>query len=264
MARGIDGAAATGALRAGGVTVAVLGNGLDICYPPEHAALMEHIIEHGMLLSEYPPGSPPLSKHFLPRNRIITGLSQGTVVVEAPARSGALNSANWTCDHGRELFVVPGDVTRPSAKGSNRLMVSGALPVLSAEDVLCVYQERFCGLLETNRPEESKTRKDIAPYPTSKTPVKEKVKSFLPARKKAKEKTVTKQVPPPLPDIPLSETEKAVYRLLSYEPVHIDTLAEHGFPAATLAATMTSLEIKGLVCALPGRQFCLPEPPPMP
>lgn len=136
LARGIDGAAHQAALRAGGRTIAVLGCGLDIVYPPEHRKLTEQIVEAGALLSDYPPGQPPDGPNFPARNRIISGLSLGVVVVEAPNRSGALITVDFALDQGRDVFVVPGSVLSPASAGSNRLLRDGARPVRSAEDVL--------------------------------------------------------------------------------------------------------------------------------
>lgn len=259
MAKGIDGAANTGSLRAGGVTVAVLGNGVDICYPAMHKPLMEQIIEHGMVLSEYPPGSPPLASHFKPRNRIITGLSQGTIVVEAPVQSGAINSANWSLEQGRELFVVPGDVTRASAQGSNVLMTEGALPALSAEDVLGEYRGRFEALLANNRPPEKAVRPAIPTYSAGTAGKPAGTRSVLPPRKPAAESaTVPEAAPAPKPvSVPLNPREAAVLSLLTEEPAHADQLAEQGMTAAELASALTTLELKGLIRALPGRRYCL-------
>ncbi len=260
MARGIDGAAQTGALRAGGKTIAVLGCGVDICYPKIHNALMEQIVENGMVISEHPPGTKAHPSHFLPRNRIITGLSYGTLVVEAPQRSGAMNSANWTAQQGRELFVVPGDVTRATAKGSNQLMVEGALPVLRAEDITGLYSERFGDTLIENTPKENATatiptyNELISSKSAKKKAKKEKVNN---APKKQKEQPIEAKASPAFsaPDASLSDSEKSVLLLLGTEPVHADRLAEQGIPAASVAATLTMLELKGFVRSLPGKHY---------
>ncbi len=136
MARGIDAAAHEGALRGGGKTVAVLGCGVDVVYPPEADRLRARILEQGALLSEYPPGSLPLPRHFPARNRIISGISRGVVVVEAPSRSGALITARLALDQGREVMAVPGNPLFPHTAGSNRLIREGAEPVTGAEDVI--------------------------------------------------------------------------------------------------------------------------------
>lgn len=135
MARGIDAAAHEGALSAGGVTVAVLGCGVDVVYPPEHGGLRERILGSGALLSEYPPGTLPRPHRFPARNRIVSGLSRGVVVAEAPERSGALITARMALEQGREVFAVPGNPWFAHTAGSNRLLREGATPACSADDV---------------------------------------------------------------------------------------------------------------------------------
>lgn len=135
MARGIDAAAHRGALRAGGTTVAVLGCGVDVAYPREHNELREEIIEKGAIFSEYPPGSLPLPHRFPERNRIVSGLSRGVIVAEAPERSGALITARLALEQGREVMAVPGNPWFAHTAGSNRLLREGATPVCSAADV---------------------------------------------------------------------------------------------------------------------------------
>ncbi len=135
MARGIDAAAHEGALKGGGITVAVLGCGVDVVYPPEAARLRDRIIERGAILSEYPPGTPPLRHHFPARNRIVSGMCRGVVVAEAKARSGALITARLALDQGREVMAVPGSPLFPHTAGSNRLIREGAAPVTGTADV---------------------------------------------------------------------------------------------------------------------------------
>ena len=135
LARGIDGAAHRGALRTG-KTWAVLGNGLDQIYPPEHRKLAEDIVRDGAVLSEYPPGTPPKPLHFPARNRLISGLSQAVVIVEAAARSGALITADFALEHGREVFAVPGPVRSRASVGCHRLLQQGAGLVTGAADVI--------------------------------------------------------------------------------------------------------------------------------
>ena len=140
MALGCDAMAANGALDAGAPTVAVLGCGIDIVYPYQHRTLADHIARGGMIMTEYPPGSPPEGSHFPVRNRIISGLSQGTLIVEAPDGSGALITARKAASQGREIFAVPGEVGRKNSEGCNRLIKGGAIPVTTAADVLGVYE----------------------------------------------------------------------------------------------------------------------------
>ncbi len=220
MAAGVDSAAARGALAGGGKTVAVLGCGADRCYPAFNRQLMESIIAQGMVLSEYPPGTPPYPTNFPARNRIITGLSLGTVVVEAPKASGSLISASLAAEQNREVFAVPGDITRVHSKGSNALLQDGVKPVLRAEDIIEEFREGFGALMEINKPgcqveepEEAWQSED------------------------------------------LTETEQKIIKLLSQGAKHIDSLAEEGLDPAELSVALLGLELRGLVKSLPGKQF---------
>lgn len=136
LARGVDSTAHQAALKAGGRTIAVLGSGVDRIYPPEHAQLAGKIIGSGAVVSDYAPGTAPDAANFPPRNRIISGLSIATVVVEAGETSGALITAQFALDQGREVFAVPGNILAPQSKGTNRLIAEGAHPMLSARDLL--------------------------------------------------------------------------------------------------------------------------------
>jgi DNA processing protein len=136
MARGIDSVAHQGALQAGGRTIAILGCGVDVIYPSENRNLFYQIIEHGAILSEFPMGSPPEGGHFPRRNRIISGLSIGAVIVQASADSGSLITANYALEQGREVFAVPGNVGAEGSRGTNRLIKDGAKLVESSEDIL--------------------------------------------------------------------------------------------------------------------------------
>lgn len=136
MATGIDGIAHKGALDGGGQTIAVLGTGVDICYPAEHKELMERIIQNGCVISEYPPSTPVHPQNFPKRNRIISGLSPITIVVEAGKRSGTLITADQALNNGREVFVVPGNVTSALSEGTNNLIKQGCPIITEFEDVL--------------------------------------------------------------------------------------------------------------------------------
>ena len=136
LAVGIDAAAHRGALEGGGRTIAVLGCGIDRCYPAEHTQFAAQVAAAGAVMTEFPPGTPPLAHHFPIRNRIITGLTLGTVVVEAPLKSGALLSAGLALEQGREVFAVPGSVNSELARGNHLLLKEGAKLVESVEDIL--------------------------------------------------------------------------------------------------------------------------------
>jgi DNA processing protein len=138
LARGVDAIAHQAALKAGGRTIAVFGCGVDRIYPPEHTQLAGRIITSGAVISDYAPGTPPEASNFPPRNRIISGLSMATVVVEAGETSGALITAQFAVDQGRDVFAVPGNILAAQSKGTNRLIAQGANPLLSARDLLDV------------------------------------------------------------------------------------------------------------------------------
>jgi DNA processing protein len=140
LARGVDAISHQSALKAGGRTIAVMGCGVDRVYPPEHTQLAAKIVANGALISDYPVGTPPDASNFPPRNRIISGLSIATVVVEAGETSGALITAQFAVDQGREVFAVPGNILAPQSKGTNRLISQGAHPMISASDLLDVLK----------------------------------------------------------------------------------------------------------------------------
>jgi DNA processing protein len=136
LAQGIDAAAHRGALEAGAATVAFLGNGIDIVYPPFNRELADAIVVNGALVSEYPPGTPPLRAYFPQRNRLISGLSLGTLVVEAARRSGSLITARLASEQGREVFALPGSIHNPLARGCHQLLRDGAKLVESVDDIM--------------------------------------------------------------------------------------------------------------------------------
>jgi len=136
LARGVDAIAHQSTLKAGGRTIAVLGSGVDKIYPPEHRGLAEQMMERGAVISDYAPGTPPDASNFPPRNRIISGLSLAVVVVEAGETSGALITAEFAAEQGREVFAVPGSILAPQSKGTNKLIQRGALPLLSINDLM--------------------------------------------------------------------------------------------------------------------------------
>ncbi|MGB9715407.1 MAG: DNA-processing protein DprA [Thermodesulfovibrionales bacterium] len=136
MARGIDAISHKGAIRAGGRTIAVLGSGIDIPYPAENKGLMDKIATSGYILSEFPPGTSPDKENFPRRNRIISGLSFGVLVIEATSDSGSLITAGYALEQGREVFAVPGNITSPASAGTNELLKKGAILTRNAEDIV--------------------------------------------------------------------------------------------------------------------------------
>jgi DNA processing protein len=155
LARGVDAVAHRVALDCGGRTIAVLGSGIDRIYPPEHRKLAEEIRAHGALISNYAPGTPPEATNFPPRNRIISGLSRATVVVEAGIQSGALLTAQFAAEQGREVFAVPGSVLTPQSRGTNRLIQNGATPLLEPQELL--------DALDLNRVAEQRVARTVLP-----------------------------------------------------------------------------------------------------
>jgi len=150
LAQGIDAAAHRGALDAGAVTVAILGNGIDSIYPPSNRELAEEIIKKGAVVSEYPPGTPPMRPYFPQRNRLISGLSLGTLVVEAARRSGSLITARLSSEQGREVFALPGSIHNPLARGCHALLRDGAKLVESADDIMAELAPLVTHILQTS------------------------------------------------------------------------------------------------------------------
>jgi len=155
LARGVDGIAHHAALQADGRTIAVMGCGVDQIYPPEHRQLAAQVMAHGALISDYPPGTPPDSINFPPRNRIISGLAIATVIVEAGETSGALITATFAAEQGREVFAVPGNIYALQSKGTNRLIQQGARPLLDVGEILEV--------LDMNQVLQQQTARSVLP-----------------------------------------------------------------------------------------------------
>ena len=238
LARGIDSAALRGALRAGGVTAGVLGCGLDVVYPPENRYLYEDVAAAGVLLSEYPPGTRPLGKHFPVRNRIMSGLSLATLVVEAPEESGALITAGTALEQGRDVFAVPGPIDAPASVGCNRLIRDGAGLVSDAWDVLREYEARF----------PDKLRRDAAREEPA-------VLGY-----QALQKAEPKPVPPSLSlsqnDLSLTDDQISLLRALTDEPALVDDLIEQtGIPTRRVLSALTVLEIEHLVVQHSGKRY---------
>lgn len=218
LALGIDGAAHEGALEAGGCTVAVVGTGLDQIYPKKHQALAQRIAAQGALISEYLLGTPPLAANFPKRNRIISGLSQGVLVVEAALQSGSLITARQAAEQGREVFAIPGSIHSPQSRGCHALIRQGAKLVESAADILEELRDQLPPAATGQEPESDGTAEphDSAPGTA------------------------------PVPDDPL-------LRVLGFEPCGLDALqARCGLDLPSLQARLLELEFDGWVARLPG------------
>lgn len=242
LALGADAAAHEGALRAGGRTLAVLGGGVDIVYPPEHADLYGRIAASGAVISEAPPGAPSTKSSFPIRNRIISGLSVGVVVVEAPEKSGALITAAHALEQGREVFAVPGSVNSAQSRGSHQLLRDGAHLVESVEDIL---QE-----IELIIPAASRKIDPLA-GPKWDLPGEEDTPALPPKQRAAPTPPAVETSPPALPP-----EEDALYRLLSVNAKHVDALIEEsGLPPAQVNAALLVLELKGFIQRRPGNHY---------
>jgi DNA processing protein len=215
LARGVDAIAHQTAVQSGGRTFAILGSGVDVIYPPEHRKLAEEISKQGAVISDYPMGTQPESSNFPPRNRIIAGLSLATIVVEAGETSGALITAKFAVDQGRDVFAVPGSILAPQSDGTNRLIEEGARPLLHMSEILEVLK------LE-NIPEKQNNRKTISATPE----------------------------------------EKKLLAFLSQEPKHIDEICNNAaLPIQTVSATLTMMELKGLVTQVGGMNYVAAREP---
>lgn len=266
MAYGIDGMAMSGALTAGGCVVGVLGCGADVCYPVSNKALFHDVEQYGCLLSEFPPGTPPAKWNFPRRNRIISGLCNGVLVVEAPEKSGALITARLAAEQGRDVFVVPGNIDMPSFVGSNRLLRDGAIMVSSGWDVLSEYESLYPEKLHESReqpvlrayPEEVlRASEPEEPLPkVAQHPRKPREKTDL--KKNLDKKAIDKPASTPYSggnNPTLSDTESAVLEALGTAERLVDeVIAQTGLSTGKLLAVLTMLEIKGVIERLPGKR----------
>lgn len=217
LALGIDGAAHEGGLAGAGGTIAVIGTGPDQVYPRRHQALAARIVEHGLILGELPPGAPPLAQHFPRRNRIIAGLSLGTLVVEAAVQSGSLITARLALECNREVFAIPGSIHSPQARGCHQLIKQGAKLVETADDILSELQWTASSL------------PDKAPQAVDDDDESEAT-GTRPAQR--------------------------LLRALGHDPVTLDALgARTGWPTAEMQAVLLELELSGQVARLPGGLF---------
>lgn len=211
LAPGIDAAAHQGALNAGGRTLAVLGTGIDVIYPRENHPLAQKIAAHGALISEFPLGMPPDGRNFPRRNRIISGLALGVLVVEAPERSGALITAHAAAEQGRDVFAVPANIYNGAGAGCNRLIQDGAKLVMGVEDILDELNITYSNI------------------------------------------TTQKQAQAVIPE---NETEAALLKHLSTEPIHIDELVRlTGLETSLVSGTLLILEVKGLAQTVGHMQY---------
>lgn len=267
MALGVDAIAMEGALQAGAPTVAVLGCGPEQAYPRTNQGLYARILQNGCVLSEYPPGTQPQKWNFPRRNRIISGLSCGVVVVEAPESSGSLITARQALEQGRDVFVVPGNVDMPSFAGNYRLLKDGAAPVSRGWDVVSEYQSWF--------PEHIQKRE--APTPAPQLLQREKIREndginppYLAEKQAAAQELAKKAIDKEaassyidlntiLPGLTAEEAAVAL-SLKGGERLVDDVIAQTGLSTGRMLSVLTLMELKGLVQRLPGKRICMKRP----
>jgi len=220
LAIGIDAAAHRGALASNGKTIAVVGTGLDIVYPAKHRELAHEIIKQGLLISEFSLGTPSLPQNFVQRNRVISGLSMGCLVVEASLQSGSLITAKFATEQDRDVFAIPGSIHSPQSKGCHQLIKQGAKLVDAVQDIVHeLKSEHFVSLAAM--------------------PLK---KNFIPAKNTSPE------------EIP--HADKALLDLMSFEPVTVEYLLQHsGLTSDTLSSILISLELDNKIASMPGGRY---------
>jgi DNA processing protein len=229
LARGIDSAAHRGALAGKGRTIAVLGCGLDVVYPSENEKLFNEIAENGAVITEFPPGTPPSAPNFPSRNRIISGISLGVVVVEAGEKSGSLITARIALDQGREVFAVPGNIDSAGSRGTHQLIKQGAKLIENVDDILDEILPQIDDGTRRHVPHERNNLRDIADI------------------SKMNHGVVMNT---------LNDAEKAVLNCISSKKADVDTLiVSTGLKAGDVLNILLNLELKGLVEQLPGKTY---------
>lgn len=240
---GVDSAALSGTIRGQGVPVAVLGCGVDVIYPRTNRQLFSQIVANGCLISEYPPGTEPKPWHFPERNRIISGMCDGVLVVEAPKKSGALITARDAVEQGRDLFVVPANVDSEASKGSNQLLREGAIAACEGLDILREYEGRYDHISQLLHAEEIAEKTDQAP-----------------ALSAGDKKVIDNSPGKPYSDLEksllsgLTEQERAIVACITREPKHTDAvIREVGLPATLVLGIITKLALRGVLELQPGK-----------
>lgn len=246
-ALGVDSAAHSGAIEAGGKTLAVLGCGFGTDYLQSNQDLRQKIAANGALVTEFPPLTPALARNFPVRNRIISGLCHGTVVVEAGVKSGSLITASLALEQGRDVYAVPGDLMSSKFLGVNKLINDGAKPVFSAYDVLYPYAIKFPKAIDINKIENELQMTDSVEYINTKGRIQKKEASF--------NKDAFEQVK----DLSgISQEAKVVYSIFGNESVHIDDIARKtALDFSKIFTAVTELELAELIVSQPGKFYHL-------
>ena len=274
-AKGIDSQALEGALEAGAYVTAVLGNGLDIVYPKSSASVYEAVAEHGCLITEFAPGTPPRGRNFPQRNRIMSGLSLGVLVVEAAKQSGSLITAGLALEQGRDVFAVPGNIGIPSCEGSNQLLQEGATLVMNGWDIMREYAPRYGSEIHMQQEQpaaeqfHAEARELRVASPTS-APKQQKILDFSAKSAKTEKNHEPNgengiDIEPKRNYIDLQEKisaltpdEKEIAAVLIPGARQVDEIVEEtGLGAARVLASLTLLQVKGYVTQMPGKRFYL-------
>lgn len=268
LASGVDAMAMSGALTAGMPVIGVLGCGADVIYPRSNRALFTDTQRQGCLLTEFPPGTAPISWNFPKRNRIISGISCGVLVVEAPEKSGALITARQAADQGRDVFVVPGNIDVDSCRGSNALLRDGAIAVSSGWDVLSEYEAQFPEKIRKNTTPAKQTaypdevekagidgEKLLKVAQKPKLPREKRHKSIFERKKEVDKEPLSPYIDAEEKQLDLTEQEKEIVAIIGQGVSLVDDImSQTKMPAGQVLATLTMLEIKGAVKRLPGKR----------
>lgn len=249
MAAGIDSAANSAALKAGGYTVGILGFGFNYCYPAENERLMEEIAQRGCLISEYSPDTKPEIYYFPRRNELIAALSDVVVIVEAGKKSGALITADAACQYGREVMAVPSNISSPNGRGVNELIRDGCAVALETEDIIfSLKNARY----EFDENTENKKKKEYKPRLL-------KDKKEVPVEESgiAKEEKVSK-IKKTAEELGLTSAEEEIYNLLGFEPVSTEYItANTNLSTSDIQGALTALEIYGIIEKIQGYGFVI-------
>lgn len=285
MALGNDGVASAAAVHAGGVSVAILGSGIDIIYPREHQYLMHGITKNGVVMTEFAPGTPPDGKNFPRRNRIISGMAQGVLVIEGNQRSGALITARLAKQQGRDIYALPGNADEENSESTTYLLKNGATPVSCADDIIRVYESLYgnsLNMLNLLKPVKYNTDRVLSALRVSARPYFSKYKQYngetptkpqrtakLPQSPKTQEEKIKKQLtempsnPPATVKADIEKIEKSldaktlsVYKKIPLgRAVTVDELCDENLTASDVITAMTILQIHRCVVALPGARY---------